>query len=157
MNKNMLKRVHLSHKISIVCLAVSLILVEFGVKASEYIFWISVVYNFYEFIMFMMKWSKEGRTISKKCDSNYNKNLTRKSSDYIFFMVIAYGIMVCLPFFTNIFIKDYAYDVSTIFAQCMAFVVCNVALFYVVDRTSNEVIRLEKDRKDGRRYGNKKD
>ena len=36
------------------------------------------------YLKFITKWSKEGKTGNRKADKNYNKNSTRKASEFIF-------------------------------------------------------------------------
>lgn len=156
MNKKMFKRISTPHKLSFILLLISLILVLFNIKATEHLFYIAVAFNLFEFIKFMTYWSREGSTISKKCDSSYDKNLTRGTSDYILFMAGGYGFIICIPFIASIFINNFPYQKDVIIGLFIAIVVWNYILFRVVDKTSKQIVRLEKDRQGGRFHGNKK-
>lgn len=57
--------------------------------------------------MFIMKWSKEGKTGNRKIDKSYDKNLTRKSSKFIFFMVVAYYLVIYICVIADIWIKEF--------------------------------------------------
>lgn len=111
--------------------------------------------NFICIIKFTKKWSKEGRTISKKNDTNYNKNLTRKSSDYIFVVTICYGVMVCLIYLLSHFVKFIDFGDGMYYMTLVA-VMYNYFILVAVERTANEVKLLEVSRNGGRKHDNRK-
>lgn len=95
-------------------------------------------------IYFIDAWGREGKTLFKKLD----KNLSRKSSELIFFLAIAQTILICLVFIAEFWWKDFSKQFSTImgiFIMTMAFL---VIILMIVERTFKEVdvIATSKDK-----------
>ena len=104
------------------------------------------------YLMFITKWSKEGKTGNRKIDKSYDKNLTRKSSEFIFFMVVAYYLVICIWVIANIWIKDFMYQFGTILGLFGMAFIWNFLSLAIVDRTSKEVELILKG---GKKNGNK--
>lgn len=149
---NSLKRLNWIQVISIILLIVSFILFCCGIHNSEYFFWVSLNLNMLEYLMFITKWSREGKNGNSKIDKNYNKNLTRKSSEFIFFMVVAYYLIICLRVITGIWIKDFMYQFCSILGMFSVAIICNFLSLGIINRTSKEVEILLKG---GMKNGNK--
>lgn len=79
---NSLKRLNKIQVVSLILLIISLILVCFNVNNSTNFFWVSLGLNMLGYLMFISKWSREGKTGNRKIDRSYEKNLTRKSSEF---------------------------------------------------------------------------
>lgn len=149
---NSLKRLNWIQVISIILLIVSFILFCCGIHNSENFFWVSLGLNMLGYLMFITKWSREGKTGNRKIDKNYDKNLTRKSSEFIFFMVVAYYLIICLCVIAGIWIKDFMYQFGSILGMFIVALICNFLSLEIVDRTSKEVEILLKG---GKKNGNK--
>lgn len=149
---NSLKRLNWIQVVSIILLIVSFILFCCEIHNSENYFWISLGLNMLGYLMFITKWSREGKTGNRKIDKSYDKNLTRKSSEFIFFMVVAYYLIICLCVIAGIWIKDFMYQFGSILGMFSVALICNFLSLGIVDRTSKEVEILLKG---GKKNGNK--
>ena len=149
---NSLKRLNWIQVICLISLVVSYILYCFNVKSSEYLFWFFLGLTIFGNVKFIDKWSKEGKTGNRRMDMNYDKNLTRKTSEYIFIVVVAYVLVMCLTVVASIWIKGFMYESSTLFAMLASTIVWTFALLLAVERTSNEVEQILKG---GKKNGNK--
>lgn len=149
---NSLKRLNKIQVVSLILLVVSFILVCFGINNSTNFFWISLGLNMLGYLMFITKWSREGKTGNRKIDRSYEKNLTRKSSEFIFFMVVAYYLVICICVIADIWIKDFMYQFGTILGLFSMAFTWNFLSLATVDRTSKEVELILKG---GKKNGNK--
>lgn len=145
---NSLKRLNKIQVVSLVLLVVSFILVCFGINNSTNFFWISLGLNMLGYLIFITKWSKEEKTGNRKVDKSYDKNLTRKSSEFTFFMVVAYYLVICICVIADIWIKDFMYQFGTILGL-FSMVFLSLA---IVDRTMKEVELILKG---GKKNGSK--
>lgn len=139
---NSLKRLNFIQVISMILLIVSFILVCFGVYNSENLFWVCLSLNMLGYAKFVIKWSREGRTRNRRLDKNYNKNLTRKSSEFIFILLVAYYLLICLCIISDIWIKNFTNEFGTILGLLIISFICNFLSLEIVDRTSKEVNML---------------
>ena len=136
---NSLKRLNKIQVVSLILLIISLILVCFTVNNSTNFFWVSLGLNMLGYLMFISKWSREGKTGNRKIDRSYEKNLTRKSSEFIFFMVVAYYIVICICVIADMWIKDFMNEFGTILGLFSMAFIWNFLSLAVVDRTMKEV------------------
>ena len=70
---NSLKRLNKIQVVSLILLIISLILVCFNVNNSTNFFWVSLGLNMLGYLMFISKWSREGKTGNRKIDRSYEK------------------------------------------------------------------------------------
>ena len=149
---NSLKRLNKIQVVSLILLVASFILVCCGINNSTNFFWVSLGLNMLGYLMFITKWSKEGKTGNRKIDKSYDKNLTRKSSEFIFFMVVAYYLVICICVIADIWIKDFMYQFGTILGLFSMAFIWNFLSLAIVDRTMKEVELILKG---GKKNGNK--
>ena len=149
---NSLKRLNKIQVVSLILLVASFILVCCGINNSTNFFWVSLGLNMLGYLMFITKWSKEGKTGNRKIDKSYDKNLTRKSSEFIFFMVVAYYLVICICVIADIWIKDFMYQFGTILGLFSMAFIWNFLSLAIVDRTSKEVELILKG---GKKNGSK--
>lgn len=149
---NSLKRLNKIQVVSLILLVASFILVCCGINNSTNFFWVSLGLNMLGYLMFITKWSKEGKTGNRKIDKSYDKNLTRKSSEFIFFMVVAYYLVICICVIADIWIKDFMYQFGTILGLFSMSFIWNLLSLAIVDRTSKEVELILKG---GKKNGSK--
>ena len=149
---NSLKRLNKIQVVSLILLVVSFILVCFAINNSTNFFWVSLGLNMLGYLMFITKWSKEGKTGNRKIDKSYDKNLTRKSSEFIFFMVVAYYLVICICVIADIWIKDFMYQFGTILGLFSMAFIWNFLSLAIVDRTMKEVELILKG---GKKNGSK--
>ena len=149
---NSLKRLNKIQVVSLILLIISLILICFNVNNSTNFFWVSLGLNMLGYLMFISKWSREGKTGNRKIDRSYEKNLTRKSSEFIFSMVVAYYIVICICVIADMWIKDFMHEFGTILGLFSMAFIWNFLSLAVVDRTMKEVELILKG---GKKNGNK--
>lgn len=149
---NSLKRLNKIQVVSLILLVASFILVCCGINNSTNFFWVSLGLNMLGYLMFITKWSKEGKTGNRKIDKSYDKNLTRKSSEFIFFMVVAYYLVICICVIADIWIKDFMYQFGTILGLFSMIFIWNFLSLEIVDRTMKEVELILKG---GKKNGSK--
>ena len=149
---NSLKRLNKIQVVSLILLVASFILVCCGINNSTNFFWVSLGLNMLGYLMFITKWSKEGKTGNRKIDKSYDKNLTRKSSEFIFFMVVAYYLVICICVIADIWIKDFMYQFGTILGLFSMAFIWNFLSLAIVDRTMKEVELILKG---GKKNGSK--
>ena len=149
---NSLKRLNKIQVVSLILLVVSFILVCCGINNSTNFFWVSLGLNMLGYLIYITKWSKEGKTGNRKIDKSYDKNLTRKSSEFIFFMVVAYYLVICICVIADVWIKDFMYQFGTILGLFSMSFIWNFLSLAIVDRTSREVELILKG---GKKNGNK--
>ena len=136
---NSLKRLNKIQVVSLILLVASFILVCCGINNSTNFFWVSLGLNMLGYLIYITKWSKEGKTGNRKVDKSYDKNLTRKSSEFIFFMVVAYYLVICFCVIADIWIKDFMYQFGTILGLFSMVFIWNFLSLEIVDRTMKEV------------------
>ena len=149
---NSLKRLNKIQIVSLILLIISFILVCFNVNNNTNFFWVSLGLNMLGYLMFITKWPKEGKTGNRKIDKSYDKNLTRKSSEFIFFMVVAYYLVICICVVADILIKDFMYQFGTILGLFSVAFIWNFLSLAIVDRTMKEVELILKG---GKKNGSK--
>ena len=134
-----IKRLNLLQIITLVCLIIVYVLCNFNIKGMDDLFWIVLALNMLGFLLFTTKWSKEGKTLYRKMNKNYNKNLTRQPSDIIFFTCVAFYILICTTIVSGAFIKGYEKDISTLLSLLVSAWVFNLFTAVIVERTFREV------------------
>ena len=147
---NSLKRLNWIQIVSLILIVVAFVLYCLNIKGGKEFFWIALSINMLGFLLFTNKWCREGKTGIKKADKSYSKNLTRKPSDFIFIILVAYYLVVCLINIIDIFYRGYKYDFGIILALFIIAFGCNIVSAYTVERTANEInLLLKGDRKNG--------
>lgn len=136
--KSSLKRLSKSQVFSLIGLTISFVLVLCNVYNTNNLFWIFVGINLFSFTTFTTKWGNEGKTWLKKMDKKYDKNLTRKPSETLFFMMVAYYILVCLVLVGDFFFKNFMNE--SIIAIYVIAVLCNFIGLLIVNKTFKEVV-----------------
>ena len=138
--KNRLKRLNKIQIISLILLTSTYVLRIFNVLTDNIYFTTPLLLSTLGLIKFMAKWSNEGKTWFKKMDKNYNKNFTRKPSDALFFLVVAYVVVVAGIYVTNIFVDNYLTE--SLFALYLLTIVYNYMALVLVDKTSEDVVKF---------------
>lgn len=92
------------------------------------------------YLLFTTKWSNEGKTWYSRIDNKYSKNLTRKPSETIFYMLVAYYILICIVVIADIFIDNFMNE--SIMALYIIAILCNYLGLVVVDKTMKEIVSL---------------
>lgn len=141
------KRANLLQVISLILLVIVFVLCLFSIRGMEELFWVILALNMFGYIQFMTKWSKEGKTTFKKMDENYNKNFTRKSSETIFFMCIAYFLVICIIIVGGYVFKGFDKELNVLLPLLIFSIIWNVLALIIVDKTFNQIKTLVKTKK----------
>lgn len=141
--KRRLKRLNKIQIISTLLLIVAYILTLFNIKSSDYLFMMILGFNMYGYLRYVSKWSNEGRTWYKKTDEKYDKNLTRKPSDTMFFMLISYYLLIVMVFVADIFINNFMKE--SILGMLSVAIIWNYLGLIIVDKTYTQVERLAEE------------
>lgn len=136
---NSLKRLNKKQIIGLIIEVVSFIGCCFNVEAFTYWFWIGEGIKMLGTIYFIDLYSKEGKTWFKSLDKKRDKNLTRKSSELIFFLEIAEAMIVCLVFIAEFVIKDFSQQFSTIMGVFIYSIISLVVILIIVEKTYKHV------------------
>lgn len=137
-----IKRINFLQVLGIIIMLVSFILGLFNIKGMEYLFFVGLAVNGLGFTLLTIKWSKEGKTGFKKMDKNYDKNLTRKSSDTMLFMNLSYYFVLWLSIIVDLIEDNYSKGIFSVIPLLALSLVVNYALLYLIDNTYNQVIEI---------------
>lgn len=138
----MFKRLNVIQIISFILLIIAFILLIFNVNNSDNLFWVCFSLNMLGYALFIIKWTKEGKTWYKNLDKNYGKNLTRKPSEILFFLLVIYYIIICAVFIIEIWIKDFSKQFSTMIILFILAIIFNYISIIIVNKTYKEVKTL---------------
>ena len=136
---NSLKRLNKLQIIGVIIEIISFIGCCFNIDAFKNWFWIGAGLNMMGTIYFIDAWGREGKTWFKKLDKKRDKNLTRKSSELIFFLAIAQTMIICLVFIAEFWWEDFSKQFSTIMGIFIMTMVFLVIILMIVERTFKEV------------------
>ena len=147
---NKIKRLNKIQIVSIIGLIISLVLILFNVKGIYNWFWIFTGIGILGIVKFIDKWCIEGRTWFRMFDKKYDKNLTRKSSELLFFILVAYVLVICMFFIIEFWKPAITKDLSVIIGVFIATIVYHIILLLVVDKTSKQVIDIAENKIKGK-------
>lgn len=125
----------------------SFILGFFVKNSLKNLFFVGLGLNELGFTLNTVKWSKEGITGFKNIAKNYNKNLTRRSSDTMLFMNISYYFILCICILTETIEKTNFNSNFSLMPILGISIVINYALLFIIDKTYNEVVEIIKNKK----------
>lgn len=141
--KQMIKRFNILQVISLIGVLITFILIVLDVNNIIHLFWVFIGLHIGGTVMFTDKWSKEGLTTYRKLDKNWNKNLTRKTSETIFFSLIVYTLIVCAIILITTITPQVAENNVWYITLVILTIILDVILLYSVDKTAREVKELE--------------
>ena len=136
---NSLKRLNKTQIIGVIIEIISFIGCCFNIDAFKNWFWIGIGLNMIGTTYFIDFWSKEGKTRFRKLDKKRDKNLTRKSSEFIFLLTIAQAMVISLVFIAEFVIKEFSKQFPTIMGIFIMTMVFLVIILMIVERTFKEV------------------
>lgn len=139
-----IKRMNFLQVLGIIIMIVSFVLGLFNVKGMLDLFFVGLGLNALGFTILSIKWSKEGKTGFKKMDKNYDKNLTRKSSDTMLFMNVVYYFMLSLSIIMDLVEDNYSKGAFSLIPILSLALVVNYALLFIIDKTYNQVVEIIK-------------
>ncbi len=94
--------------------------------------------------MFTKKWGLDGITWFRRNDKDYKKNLTRKYSDLLFYIIGAFGMFLCIvTLFENTFKENY---IALLIGYIISIIVL-VVIFSMTDRVSKQIEQLIPNKK----------
>ena len=136
---NKYRRLNAIQIISLLIMIISYILHLFKIENMDSLFWAGVGLNMLGILLFNNKWGKEGKTWYKDLDKNYDKNLTRKPSDTMFFMIIGYYFVICLMILNDLIAVKQIFSSYNMLPLLCISLICNNKGLVIVDKTSKEV------------------
>lgn len=139
-----IKRINFLQVLGMIIMVVSFVLNLFNFKGMIDLFFVGLAINGLGFTLLTIKWSKEGKTGFKKMDKSYDKNLTRKSSDTMLFMNVAYYFTLCFGILVDLIKNNYSKDVFSLIPILTLSLVFNYVLLLVIDKTYNQVVEIIK-------------
>ena len=142
---NKLRKYNTYQKIGLLLMLVSFIGVCFGIRNTNNWFWISIALNMFGVVKYADVWADEGKTWFKKLDKNYNKNLTRRPSERIVFLMVAYTICICSFFIAEFFFVDLTEQLWVMAVCFVLTVIMTIIISTIVDKTQKEVDVLSSD------------
>ncbi len=136
---NSLKRLRKFQIIGIIIQIISFIGCCFKIDAFTHWFWIGTSLLIIDGIHFIDVWGKEGKTRYRKLDKKRDKNLTRKTSEFIFFLAIAEAMIVSLVFIAEFWSKDFYKRFYTITGIFIMTTICLIITLVAVEKTFRQV------------------
>ncbi len=139
----MLKNLKYFNKIQIISnIALFIVLIITLIVQKERIFhlyWMIFAITFLGNILCINKWSKEGKTWYKNADKNWSKNLTRKPSDTLLFVVVIFTLIVCSIFIIGFFINNIIINNIVIIFYFILTIIFEYVVYLIINRTFKEV------------------
>ena len=123
-------------------LIVFILVLTTNIKNIFNLYWLMFGIAFLGNVIYLNKWSKEGKTWYKKRDKSYTDNLTRKQSDLLLFIMVAYTLIVCGLYIIEFFIPSITLDLSVIISFYILTIVFEYVIYVIVVRTFKEVNKL---------------
>ena len=136
---NSLKRLKKFQIIGVILQIRSFIGCYLNIDVFTYWFWIGTGLNLMGTIYFIDIWSKEGKTRFRKLDKKRDKNLTRKSSELIFFLAIVESMFISIVFIAEFWIKDFSKQFFTILSVFIMSLAVLIVILIVVEKTFKQV------------------
>lgn len=140
----MIKRLNFLQVLGIIIMLIAFILDLFNVKLMESLFFAGIAINGLGFTKLTIKWSKEGKTGFKKMDKNYNKNLTRKSSDTLLIINIVYYLVLCFDILLDVMEDNFFKSPFSLMPILVFSLVSNFVLLLFIDGTYKQVVEIIK-------------
>lgn len=100
----------------------------FGISAFKFWFWIGAGIVILGSVFFIDYYSSEGKTWFQNLDNERIKNITRKSSETIFYISIISTLVFCSPFIAEFFIKDFS---TKLYVMAIILVVSVIEYFLI--------------------------
>lgn len=139
----MFKFLNKHQKISLLLSIVIVILIPIFTKLNlNQILWTVLFWNMYGNFMFLNKWSKDGITWFRKSDKDYNKNITRKHSDFTFFTVGFVTLIICLSLTLSIFNINLVYNYIWIIIIEIITILIELLLAYSTARVNKQIMEI---------------
>ncbi len=104
-----------------------------------HLYWMIFGITFLGNILCINKWSKEGKTWYKNADNNWSKNLTRKPSDTLLFVVVIYTLIVCSIFIIEFFVNNIIMNNLVIIIYFVLTIIFEYFIYLIINHTFKEV------------------
>ena len=103
--------------------------------------------NMWSNYLFLDKWAKDGITWFRRNDKDYNKNITRHHSDFIFFLVGIVSFLILSSLSMSIFHIDIAYNYIWILIIETLSMIQVLLLAYSTSRVNKQIVEIIKNKK----------
>lgn len=111
------------------------------------IFWTVLFWNMWSNYKFLDKWAKDGITWFRRNDKDYNKNITRHHSDFIFFLVGIVSFLILSSLSMSIFNISFAYNYIWIIIIETLTIIQVLLLAYSTSRVNKQIVEIIKNKK----------
>lgn len=111
----------------------------FEISAFKFWFWIGSGTTILGSMFFIDYYGSEGKTWFQGLDSERMKNITRKSSETIFFISIISTLIFCSPFIVEFFIKDFSTRLYVMAIILVVSIIEYILIKYIVKKTQEEM------------------
>ena len=111
----------------------------FNINQFRFFFWIGAGFTSLGSIFYIDYFASEGKTWFKGLDAKRAKNITRKSSETIFFIAIICFFIFCSPFIVENFIKDFSVKPSVMAIILVVSIIEFILIKYVVKKTQEQM------------------
>lgn len=111
----------------------------FNMSRLSSLFWIGAGFVIVGSMFYIDYFSSEGKTWFRGLDAERAKNITRKSSETIFFIAIICVFIFCSPFITEFVIKDFSVKLSVMAVILVVSIIEFILIKYVVKKTQEQM------------------
>ncbi len=136
---NSIKRLNKFQIIGLLIQIISFIGCSFKIDGFTNWFWIGTSLLMMGEIFFTDFWGKEGKTRYRKLDKKRDKNLTRKTTEFIFSLVVIQAMIICLAFIIEFWVVDFSKRFTTIIGTLILTTLCLIIILMVVEKTFRQV------------------
>lgn len=144
--KEAIKKTNIYQNIGLIGIIGTYILILFNIKLMNNLFFMFFGIFLVGMVLFVQKWSNEGMTPFRKLDKDKTKKLTKNTSDYIFMVLVSFGILFAFLFTIDTLLPTFNDGNSLYFDLTVCSIVYHVVIVLAVERTSREVINIEENR-----------
>lgn len=135
-----LRRFNVVQIIGNIALFVNVILLAiFKTDFLTNLFWTLIPLCFLGNVSYINKWSNEGRTFDKEKDTNYMKNLTRKYSEKLVFLMVGFTLIYCILIFAEYFAEDIRINIYVIIGFYLFVVLFEYVIYKIVATTKEKI------------------
>lgn len=111
----------------------------FGLPIFKHCFWVGTGMFGLGLILLIDYFSSEGKTWFKRLDKKMDKNLTWKSSEFIFLVSLGGISLFCIPFIVELWIKGFSTKLPVLSFILIVSIILLILISVVIKRTTKEV------------------
>jgi len=127
---------------NIILLITIVLFVIFNTNFLNNLYWTLIPVTFLGNLAYIGKWSKEGMSWYKEKDSSWNENLTRKTSEKLMFLLVAFALIYLALLFMEYFIPQIRTSYYTIIGLYLLTIAFEYYIFRIVIKTDKNIKSL---------------